>query len=206
MAALQPPVELALARDGRKVPEPSSAWSLEPKVDGWRSAIWTKSGFVQSRRNNNLAARFPEIVVAARALGDLVLDGELVALRVRDGDSELDFGALASAPSSRVQAGVIVYFVAFDLLADDDDDRRGQPYWTRRRRLEQLLADVEPPLQLSPATSDRDLAMGWMNPAMAQVGVEGWWPNALTAPIGRDGQAIGCGSGTRPWSTRWSSG
>jgi ATP-dependent DNA ligase len=53
---------------------------------------------VQSRRDNNLAQRFPEIVAAARGIGDLVLDGELVALR----DGRLDFwpwpSRLAPAP------------------------------------------------------------------------------------------------------------
>jgi hypothetical protein len=33
MAAMHPPVALVLARDGQDLPEPSSAWSLEPKVD-----------------------------------------------------------------------------------------------------------------------------------------------------------------------------
>ena len=33
MTTLQPPVELALARDGHGLPEPTSTWSLEPKLD-----------------------------------------------------------------------------------------------------------------------------------------------------------------------------
>jgi ATP-dependent DNA ligase len=61
-------------------------------MDGGRSC--SRSWVVQSRRDNNLAGRFPDIVAAGRRLGDVVLDGELVALR----EGKLDFGALASSP------------------------------------------------------------------------------------------------------------
>jgi len=67
----------------------------------------TATGVVQSRRDNDLASRFPEIVMAARRRRDLVLDGELVALR----EGKLDFGALTSFPASRAAAGVTIYYV-----------------------------------------------------------------------------------------------
>lgn len=190
MGLLRPPVALALARDERQVPAPSPLWSYEPKTDGWRSALWTQSGFVQSRRDNNLAQRFPEILAAARGLGDLVLDGELVALR----DGRLDFGALASPPRARAAAGVTIYYVTFDLIAEDDRDWRPQPYRARRLRLEQLLAGIEPPLQLSPAPTDQDQAMPWLNPAMAYRGIEGSWSRIATSRTGPVEPATGARS------------
>lgn len=41
----------------------------------FRAVVFAADGVVQSRRNNDLAARFPGIVTAALSLGDLVVDG-----------------------------------------------------------------------------------------------------------------------------------
>jgi ATP-dependent DNA ligase len=141
----------------------------EPKFDGWRAMLFTAKGVVQSRRDNNLAARFPEIVAAARALGDVLVDGELVALR----EGRLDFGSLAAMPSTRAAAGVTVYFVAFDLLVSGADDLRALPFEERRARLADVFADAVPPLQLTPSTRDRDATAQWMRPEVADVGIEG---------------------------------
>lgn len=186
MAVLRPPVALTLARDERTVPAPSPLWSYEPKLDGWRSALWTRDGIVQSRRDNDLAARFPEIVLAARGLGDLVLDGELVALR----EGRLDFGALTSSPSKRIEMGVTIYYIAFDLLAEQERDWRPQPYYQRRRRLEEVFAGVAPPLQLIPATDNQQTALRWLDPSSALVGIEGLLVKARDQPYraGRTGK------------------
>jgi ATP-dependent DNA ligase len=156
MGVLQPPIALALARDIREVPGLDPRWSYEPKFDGWRAAGFTRSGVVQS--GNNLAARFPEIVTATRKLGDLVLDGELVALH----NGKLDFGALTSAPASRSASGITIYYIAFDLLAEDQTDLRQEPYHQRRALLEHHFAGVQPPLQLIPSTTDHTAALRWM--------------------------------------------
>jgi ATP-dependent DNA ligase len=169
MAVLRPPVALVLARDEREVPAADPRWVYEPKFDGWRAMLFTAAGVVQSRRNNDLAARFPEIAVAGRELGDLVLDGELVALR----EGRLEFGALVSMPRAREAAGVVIYYVVFDVLADGDDDLRRLPLSDRRARLEELLAGARPPLQLTPSTTDRDAALAWMSPELAEIGIEG---------------------------------
>ncbi|GGS34747.1 MULTISPECIES: ATP-dependent DNA ligase [Actinokineospora] len=186
---LVPPVELALARPQRRVPAAGPGWRFEPKFDGWRALLFTASGFVQSRRDNDLAARFPEIVAAGRGLGDLVLDGELVALR----EGRLDFSALTSAPRSRAGAGVAVYFVVFDILADADRDWRPRPYLDRRRRLTDVMAAIDPPLQLMPATDDRAAAIRrWMDPAGARIGIEGVVVKAADRPYraGRTGDWV----------------
>ena len=168
MGVLRPPVPMALARRDEVVPR-TGEWSYEPKLDGWRALLFAMPGVVQSRRDNDLAGRFPEVVRAARRLGEVVLDGELVALR----DGRLDFGALAAPPGSRANAGVTIYYTAFDLLADETGDLRGRPYRDRRALLEQRLAAVTPPLQLVPATPDPDAAAAWLAPEVADLGIEG---------------------------------
>ena len=131
--------------DERQVPGPDPCWAYEPKFDGWRTAAFTALEWVPSRRDNDLAARFPEIARAAQGLGDLVVDGELVALR----EGRLDFGALTSSPKGRAAAGVAIYYIVFDLLADGETDVRGEPYRARRTMLEERFADVQPPLHRS---------------------------------------------------------
>jgi ATP-dependent DNA ligase len=174
---LVPPVGLVLARDAREIPGPGPDWAYEPKFDGWRAVVFAATGVVQSRRNNDLAARFPEIAAAARALGDVVVDGELVALR----EGRLDFGSLAVMPRARAAAGVEVYFIAFDLLASGDDDLRGSPFTSRRARLEEVFAGARPPLQLTPSTPDRAATEVWMRPESAEVGIEGVVAKKITS-------------------------
>ncbi|MGY6658684.1 ATP-dependent DNA ligase [Amycolatopsis sp. TRM77291] len=171
MAALRPPVPVMEARAQRKVPAstPARTYGFEPKWDGYRCLLFSASGYLQSRRETDLTARFPEIVQAAGQLGDLVLDGELVALR----EGRLDFGALTSGPRTRAAEGIGIYYVAFDLLSVDRRDLRRQPYQERREQLIAALVGVRPPLQLTPATTDRDAAMDWMTLDAARVGVEG---------------------------------
>lgn len=97
---------LALARDEREVPGPDRRWAFEPKLDGWRAVVFTATGVMQPRRDNDLAGRFPEIVTAARTIGDLVVDGEVVALR----EGRLEFGALTSSrllTGFRMDAGAV---------------------------------------------------------------------------------------------------
>jgi hypothetical protein len=62
---------MVLAREVRELPGPDPRWTYEPKFAGWRAVVFAAAGVVQSRRNNNLASRFPEIAEATRALGDV---------------------------------------------------------------------------------------------------------------------------------------
>jgi hypothetical protein len=50
---------------------------------------------------------------------------------------------------------VPAYFVAFDLLYLRGQDIRAEPLSSRGARLEDLMRGTPPPLQVSPATSDR---------------------------------------------------
>jgi ATP-dependent DNA ligase len=171
MAVVRPPVELALARAQPWVPASTAErrWVFEPKFDGWRAVLFSTEGILQSRRGTDLTARFPELVRAAHGVGDVVLDGEIVALR----DGRLDFSALATSPGTRPAAGVAVYYVAFDLLAENWRDWRPESYTMRRAALTRVMAGQVPPLQLTPSTTDRAAAMAWMPTEASAVGIEG---------------------------------
>jgi ATP-dependent DNA ligase len=92
-----------------------------------------------------------------------VLDGEIVIV----GPNGLDFDNLlqrihpAASRVKKLAAEHPSSFVAWDLLALDDEDLREQPQRRRRARLEAALAGARPPLHLTPATTDRDLAADW---------------------------------------------
>jgi ATP-dependent DNA ligase len=103
-----------------------------------------------------------------------VLDGEVVIWN----GSRLDFGLLQQrmvTAASRIAAQVAAHpasYVAFDLLAAGGVDLRGAPLTRRRAALEDLAGRWAPPLQLSPATSDRAEARRWFDD-FRPAGVEG---------------------------------
>ena len=108
---------------------------------------------------------FPEIVAAAKAhLPErCVVDGEIVIA----GERGLDFEALQQRihpAASRVKLlaeQTPASFIAFDLLALGDDDLMGRPFAERRELLVSALADAGPPVHVTPATTDRELAEEW---------------------------------------------
>jgi ATP-dependent DNA ligase len=147
---------------------PVGEYLYEPKWDGFRCLAFRDRGEVDLRsRNGRPRARyFPEIVEALLALPieRFVLDGELVVAR----SDELDFLALmarlhpAASRVERLRAETPATFVAFDLVRVGDDDLSDSRFAERRLRLEQLLADVGPPVALTPATADAEVAEGWL--------------------------------------------
>ena len=72
-------------------------------------------------------------------------------------------------------------FVAWDLLALGDEDLRGRPQGERRARLEQVLAGVEPPVHLTPATRDRATAADWFD-RFEGAGLDGVVAKRLDGP------------------------
>ena len=52
-------------------------------------------------------------------------------------------------------------FVAWDILAWNDEDLRDVPQLERRAKLEVALANVKPPIHMTPATRDRAIATDW---------------------------------------------
>ena len=161
---VMPPVPPMLAKS---VPAIPPAASYEPKWDGFRSIIFRDGDEVEfgSRNEKPMTRYFPELVEAVKTeLPErCVIDGEIVIAT----DAGLDLEALQQRihPAvSRVRTlseKTPASFIAFDLLALGDEDYTGRPFTERRAALEAALADVRPPIHLTPATMDRDLAEQW---------------------------------------------
>jgi ATP-dependent DNA ligase len=182
----EPPVEPMLAKASAALPDPPG-WLYEPKWDGFRAIVFRDGDdvFTQSRDLKPLDRYFPELAAPLRArLPDrCVVDGEVVIAR----DGSLDFEALLlriHPAESRVRmlaAESPASFIAFDLLALDDLDLRTAPQADRRRRLEAALAGSEPPIHLTPATTDRATAADWFE-RFEGAGLDGVVAKGLDAP------------------------
>lgn len=156
-----------LARLARELPH-GDGFIFEPKWDGFRCLVFRSGDDVDLRSRNHrpFSRYFPEIVDGVRSLAaeGLVLDGEIVA-GLPNG---LDFAALLARlhPSAsrveRLRRESPVSFVAFDLIAVGAEDLRSLPFEERRSRLTGLLQSASPPILLTPATTDRDIADGWL--------------------------------------------
>ena len=142
-------------------------WIFEPKWDGFRALVFRDRDeiLIQSRDEKPLNRYFPELLVPLQSKlpSRCVLDGEIVIVK----DDELDFDLLQlrlHPAASRVkllsqQTPASVVF--FDLLCHGDRDLRGEEFQKRRSELEGVLAEVSPPLHLTPATQDRRVAEDW---------------------------------------------
>ncbi|GHG59672.1 hypothetical protein GCM10012320_33910 [Sinomonas cellulolyticus] len=182
-ALLGGPFELALAKAVPSVPTRAGI-QYEPKWDGFRAVACVGEGtaVIYSRNGTDLSARFPELSAAAadQIPDGCVLDGEAVIW----GGDRLDFDALqrrlgaSPATARRLAAEQPASFVAFDVLAVLGRDVRTMPLSDRRRLLEELAAGLAPPLELSPATTDRAEAMRWWD-ELAHTGIEGLMANSL---------------------------
>jgi ATP-dependent DNA ligase len=166
---VMPPVPPMLAKSVPAIP--GGAMSYEPKWDGFRSVIFRDGDEVEigSRNERPMTRYFPEIVAAVRASlpGRSVIDGEIV---IPDADGRcLDFEALLQRihpADSRVRLlaeQTPAAFVAFDLLSLNDTDYTGEPFSVRREALAGALADAQPPVYLTPATTDAGLAQVWFS-------------------------------------------
>jgi DNA ligase-1 len=155
-------------------------WLLEWKWDGIRLQLIRRGGGVAlwSRGEERLDGRFPEIETAARSLPDgCVLDGELLAWR--DGRVQ-PFAVLQKRigrlkPGAKLMADAPVVMLAYDLLEHQGEDLRQRPLHERRRRLADMLAQLDDPrVQLSQEVAARDWseASGSRNEARIR-GVEG---------------------------------
>ena len=123
--------------------------------------------FIQSRDLRPLDRYFPELHAAflSRLPDGCVVDGEIVIATPRG----LDFDALqlrlhpAASRVAKLAKETPAEFVAFDLLAVGGRDVRSAAQGERRALLEELLAEVEPPLHLTPMTRDRAVAAEWLS-------------------------------------------
>ena len=165
---MHPPLALALAKAVERIPDAGALPGpllYEPKWDGFRAAIFVDDDGVSiwSRQGKDLTRYFPDLVAAAieQIPPGCVVDGEAL---VWSGD-RLDFNSLQQRMTTSKQALAAFVrerpasFAAFDLLAVAGHDIRGLPPSDRRALLEELAGKWSPPLNLSPATSDRELAV-----------------------------------------------
>ncbi|HXI80147.1 MAG TPA: ATP-dependent DNA ligase [Verrucomicrobiae bacterium] len=164
----EPPLEPMLAKPVDSLPD-GDGWLYEPKWDGFRAIVFRDRDevLIQSRDLKPLDRYFPELGEPLRASlpERCVIDGEVVIAR----DGGLDFEALllrihpAASRVKMLAAETPASFVAWDILALGDDDLRTMPQGERRTRLEELLAGVDPPVRLTPATRDRATAADWFD-------------------------------------------
>ncbi|HJZ71138.1 MAG TPA: ATP-dependent DNA ligase [Vicinamibacterales bacterium] len=165
---IEPPIEPMLAKLADELPPPGP-FLYEPKWDGFRSIVFRAGSelLLQSRDLRPLDRYFPELHDALLAgLPDrCVVDGEIVIATPRG----LDFDALqlrlhpAASRAAKLAKETPSSFVAFDALAIDGADLRAEPQRERRRRLEEALARVAPPIHVTPVTRDRDVASEWLS-------------------------------------------
>ena len=164
-----PPVEPMLAKPLTAIPQ--GDYLFEPKWDGFRSIVFRDGAEVEigSRNERPMTRYFPEVVAAVKANlpEKCVVDGEIVLPDFATG--RLDFEALqlrlhpAASRVRKLAAETPAHFVAFDLLALGDEDYMSRPFADRRAALEQALAAARPPVHLTPATADPELAARWFD-------------------------------------------
>jgi bifunctional non-homologous end joining protein LigD len=122
-----------------KEPPVTGDWLYELKFDGIRliAVKADKKVSLLSRNQNELGARFPEIVEATKNLParECVIDGEVVAL---DEEGRSSFQLLQAREMEGRKSPV--YFYAFDLLQLDGKSLVGLPLEARKRVLEKLCA------------------------------------------------------------------
>lgn len=178
LAGLRPP-KVALARPVSTIPKPAALLGgcmYEPKWDGFRLVIVRDDTVtLWSRQGKDLTQHFPDLARAAEQIPHgYVIDGEVV-IWTKD---HLDFDSLqarlttSSTVAERLAREQPATYVAFDVLAIDNRDARPLGLRDRRTLLEQIAEDWEPPLNLSPVTTDYAQAVTWFEELPA-TGVEG---------------------------------
>ena len=163
---VNPPILPMLAKRVDELPH-EHTWSFEPKWDGFRALIFRDGDeiLIQSRDEKSLNRYFPELIdPLLQQLPDrYVLDGEIV-IAIR---GALDFDALqlrihpAASRVKLLSQQTPASFVCFDLLCEGSEELCGEAFHRRRRRLEKMFSTASPPLHLTPATSDRIVAIDW---------------------------------------------
>jgi ATP-dependent DNA ligase len=144
-------------------------WQYEPKWDGFRCLARRDDEQVTltSKSGKPLARYFPEVVTMLQGLSDhrFLIDGELIIAV----DDVLSFDALqlrlhpAESRIRKLSEQTPAEMMAFDLLEINGEALAAQPLAARRPALEQFMVrNRNSALHLSPATSSRDIALGWL--------------------------------------------
>ncbi len=167
MAVVAPPapMEALLAAE---LPD-GAGWQFEPKWDGFRCIARRDGDSVEmiSRSGKPLGRYFPEVLelLARVKQPRFTLDGELILPLV----DRLDFEALqlrlhpAESRVRRLANETPAQLLLFDLLEIGGEQFDERPLVDRRRALERFYkANAVDGLLLSPVTTDRNVALGWL--------------------------------------------
>jgi bifunctional non-homologous end joining protein LigD len=124
---------------------PGTGWLHEVKYDGYRLEIAVGGGKVKifTRTGLDWTGKFPGVAeaVARLALGEALIDGEVVAFR----EGKPNFSALQDAISN---GGDMIFF-AFDLLDLDGEEVSKLPNIQRKERLRPLIDGGDARLQFA---------------------------------------------------------
>jgi len=182
---VRPPMAPMLAKLAHELPE--GDFLYEPKWDGFRCIVFRDGDSVEliSRNERPLQRYFPELSPALRTElpRRCVIDGVIVIAT----DHGLDFDALllrVHPATSRVEElaqDSPASFVAFDLIALESQNLCDEPMSARRLMLEEALSDAKPPVYVTPATTDVEIARDWFE-RFEGAGLDGVIakPSALT--------------------------
>src|SRR5438270_128003 len=151
-----------------ELPE-GTGWQFEPKWDGFRCLAQRDGDEVTltSKSGKPLARYFPDVVelLLGTKARRFLLDGELI---IPVGDA-LSFDALqlrlhpAESRIRKLSKETPAEFMAFDLLELGGQSLLHEPLAKRRTALERFFARNQVAgLLLSPATTDRNIALGWL--------------------------------------------
>lgn len=181
-ASVPTPTSLApmLAENGtpgvaRSLSDPS--W-VEVKWDGIRAiGTWAEGRMLlHARRGTDITARYPELTAdgaPALPVTDAIVDGEIVAFDVHGRPSfSLLQNRMHLTRPREIEREVVrtpVVYMLFDLLRLDGHDLTGMPLRERRTLLEDVIADLEAPVQIPPVFDDVDAALA----ASREFGLEG---------------------------------
>ncbi|OZE95371.1 ATP-dependent DNA ligase [Rhodococcus sp. 15-2388-1-1a] len=169
------PVAPMLAKAAKVVPaqpeDGPAVWSYEPKWDGFRAIVFRDGDEVVlgSRGGKDLARYFPELVEAIKAElpEKIVVDGEIVVPREKDGSTRLDWESLserihpAASRVTMLAEKTPAQFIGFDLLAVGDEDLTSEPFATRRARLLDVVGPHPKSCFVTSATEDASVAEDW---------------------------------------------
>jgi bifunctional non-homologous end joining protein LigD len=143
-APRKPAASVMLASPGSAADVQSpDTWAYEMKWDGIRAVATLDPGGARlvTRNGNDVSAAYPEVIDALESagLGDVVLDGEIVAF-AEDGAPSFGLlqqrmGLTRSAEVRAARARVPVHYLAFDLLESGGRSLRRLSYDERRGEL-----------------------------------------------------------------------
>ena len=201
-----PPIIPMEAEVADELPAPPD-WGYEPKWDGFRAVMWSRSGSdgprLDSRNAKPLLRYFPELRPALEQFpAGTVADGEVVVVT----GGRLDFDALqnrihpAESRIRRLSKETPARLALFDLLAVAGHDLRARALRERRRLLEELAAllgaergeTIAPPAGGSQAIGEAPSAGAaagaslLLSPQTLDVQTAGYWFDAFE-PAGFDG-------------------